>query len=417
MEQYRLYLAMAPVAALFTIGALVISVLQRRGAKSLFLEGFLLCSTMILALSFCELLSAKESNILRLSHYTYIFIAFGPVCWFLFAYQYGTGKRLSAKSPLLLLFVPPLVTIALAFADERLHLIWAERRLMEVGPLRINHVLRYGPWFWVHSIYSYLLFLVGAIVILKEFFDHYKIYRRQAFLVIGGTAIPLLFNALYIARVFPGLRRDFSPLALALSGILFSLSIVKYRLLELNPPPRQEWAELIEDGILIVNAEGRIVDANKAAALLLDSTVAELLGSSVEEVLPGYSASEGAGSTRQLREPPLVVYSRPISKKGNGEEGVCISLRRAPESSSEGEPAPASIPSEPDDDLALSPRELEVARLLAAGLSIKQIGAQLFISTNTVKTHERHIMKKTHARDREALARLLRSPKSEANHP
>lgn len=39
------------------------------------------------------------------------------------------------------------------------------------------------------------------------------------------------------------------------------------------------------------------------------------------------------------------------------------------------------------EDLGLSNRELEVLELMALGCSNKEIGSQLFVSTNTVKTH------------------------------
>ena len=42
----------------------------------------------------------------------------------------------------------------------------------------------------------------------------------------------------------------------------------------------------------------------------------------------------------------------------------------------------------------LSPRELEVLRAVAAGKSNKEIGAQLFISEGTVKTHVESLLKK-----------------------
>lgn len=55
----------------------------------------------------------------------------------------------------------------------------------------------------------------------------------------------------------------------------------------------------------------------------------------------------------------------------------------------------------------LSPREAEVARLLALGLSNKEIGRDLAISDNTVHVHRQHVMEKTGAGSAAELARLI----------
>jgi DNA-binding NarL/FixJ family response regulator len=51
---------------------------------------------------------------------------------------------------------------------------------------------------------------------------------------------------------------------------------------------------------------------------------------------------------------------------------------------------------------ALSERELDVLRLIAAGASNRETAAQLFISESTVKTHLLHIYEKLGVRDRAA---------------
>jgi DNA-binding NarL/FixJ family response regulator len=52
----------------------------------------------------------------------------------------------------------------------------------------------------------------------------------------------------------------------------------------------------------------------------------------------------------------------------------------------------------PPDDLTT--REVEVLKLIAAGLSNREIAASLVVSAATVKTHVNHIFQKTGARDR-----------------
>ena len=54
----------------------------------------------------------------------------------------------------------------------------------------------------------------------------------------------------------------------------------------------------------------------------------------------------------------------------------------------------------------LSPRELEVLRLIAEGLSNQEIGARLFLALDTVKGHNRRIFEKLEVQRRtEAIAR------------
>ncbi len=61
---------------------------------------------------------------------------------------------------------------------------------------------------------------------------------------------------------------------------------------------------------------------------------------------------------------------------------------------------------------ALSERQREVLRLLAEGLSYEEIGAQLFISANTVKFHVRSIFLRLGVRNRLAAARMYEQMRS-----
>jgi DNA-binding NarL/FixJ family response regulator len=81
--------------------------------------------------------------------------------------------------------------------------------------------------------------------------------------------------------------------------------------------------------------------------------------------------------------------------------GLTLTRKRSPAS------AQASASSEPfivdeqrQAELGITPRELEILRLIAAGLSNREIAERLFVSENTVKTHSSRVFDKLGARRR-----------------
>jgi DNA-binding NarL/FixJ family response regulator len=70
-----------------------------------------------------------------------------------------------------------------------------------------------------------------------------------------------------------------------------------------------------------------------------------------------------------------------------------------------------------DDPLGtLSERQMQVLVLLADGCSYEEIGARLFISLNTVKSHMRSIFLRLGVRNRMAASRVLANRKSSLTH-
>lgn len=70
-------------------------------------------------------------------------------------------------------------------------------------------------------------------------------------------------------------------------------------------------------------------------------------------------------------------------------------------------------PSNPNLE-ALSARELEIAELVARGLTTGQISSELFISQNTVKQHLKRMFQKIHVHNRAQLVAALWNPEDEA---
>ena len=73
------------------------------------------------------------------------------------------------------------------------------------------------------------------------------------------------------------------------------------------------------------------------------------------------------------------------------------------------ESAPANVASDHASAGVLGEREADVARLVADGLSNKEIGARLFISERTVESHVRNILNKLGFNSRAQIASWMSS--------
>ena len=94
-------------------------------------------------------------------------------------------------------------------------------------------------------------------------------------------------------------------------------------------------------------------------------------------------------------------FKRAISRRSASNAGEPIANEPAPQ------PAPAAAS---NGTSGLSPRELDVLRLLPRGMTNQQIARELVVSEPTVATHVRHILQKTGAANRaEAAAYAVRN--------
>ena len=110
----------------------------------------------------------------------------------------------------------------------------------------------------------------------------------------------------------------------------------------------------------------------------------------------GYVLKDVAG-------PDLLAAIHTVFEGGSllNQEVVARFLRRLAADAEQAAAGPAAAAVGPD---RLTPREVEVLRLIAAGLSNREIAARLSVTVATVKTHLEHILQKMQVSDRTQAA-------------
>ena len=114
-------------------------------------------------------------------------------------------------------------------------------------------------------------------------------YRRQANVVLVASLLPLVGNALYNLGVFGPRAPDPAPFLFVIFTYVLVWGIFRLRLLDLVPVARGALVAQMVDGVAVLDREGRVADANPAAAALIGVRRQDLLGRYLEEVLPQVS--------------------------------------------------------------------------------------------------------------------------------
>ncbi|MGC9400434.1 MAG: histidine kinase N-terminal 7TM domain-containing protein [Anaerolineae bacterium] len=235
----------------------------------------------------------------------YLGIVVIPVGWFLFIAEYlGMRDFMWPYSVKWLLVIPALTLVALA-TNPWHHLFWRSLVLRPCGEniyLEAEHTL----FFWLHTVYSNLLLLGSAVMLLRALLRSHSFYRAQVLVMMGALLFPWASNILYLTDAMPCALRDPTPLAFLLTGVITTVGTLRFRWLDLVPVARAVVLETMHDGVIVVDGQERIVDLNPAAAAAFGDAVQALIGKPISDRLPVWTEIADAGSP-ELEVPESVV--------------------------------------------------------------------------------------------------------------
>lgn len=145
------------------------------------------------------------------------------------------------------------------------------------------------------------------------------------------------------------------------------------------------------------------VEAGASGFLLKDAEPEDLL-SAVRTVGESASVISPKSTARLLRHVREMGTGEELdgSASTEGMDGECVCDKGANRECASGDGTQGNSDASADFGLVepLTPRELEILRLMAKGKSNQEISTELFISLPTVKTHVGKVLLKTNSRDR-----------------
>ena len=277
MNQYTLFLTLAPLALVASVGIIAYGWRQRDKPLARNMAVLMLPPCGYLVTNSLELLDPTARGTMFWAKAGYWFAPLVPIVWVAFALEYtGRYHWLDARRSWAILILP-LITAALAQTNELHHLIWTSVTFpVRDGFLTLS--VTYGPWFWVHLTYSYLLIVTGILLVVSEFIVNFHVFGRQSIWILAGIGVPFVANLIYTFQLIPGWRKDYSPIGFACTGIVIFVGIFRYRLVNLMPIARSLVMDYMDDGICVLDRTGLIIDVNQALTGIVGNAVEDLVG-------------------------------------------------------------------------------------------------------------------------------------------
>jgi PAS domain S-box-containing protein len=294
--QYHPFLWPLVVAAAISIG-LSLFAWRRRWAPGAVPFTLLMLAVAWWSVGYAlELGSADLEAKVIWSNLNFLGIVTVPASWLAFAAQYTNRQNWLTRRNLTLLTIEPVILLLLIWTDG-IHALFRTSMALDTSTGFVMLAPTYGVAFWVHAVYSYLLLLIGTILLFRAFIRSPEPYRGQAGVMLLGALVPWVGNALHIFRLTPFPHLDLTPFAFTLTGFVLAWGLFRYRLLDIVPVARRVVIESMDDGVIVLDLQNRVLDLNLAAARIMDREASDVFGQPIDEVLSarhsGVSQAEG----------------------------------------------------------------------------------------------------------------------------
>lgn len=276
------------------INALVASVAWQRRGSTLARTYF---SLMMVAATFYAAVAAMEAGSVAIADKifwsTLEYVGSGgiAVLFLLFAEAFAYERSRFNARQLVRLSLWPLLNVILVATNAWHHWVWTAV-VPGLSPSN-SAVYEHGPgYFWILSC-IYLYGLRSFQLLAHSAFSGGPLRRRQALFLWLGSLFPYLSGVLYSLQITP-VGLNLTPMSFMATGLFSFWVLFRIGVFDAVPLAREMLIEQLQDGVIVVDLQHRIVDINPQGRSLtrlkesyLGRSLHEAL-SSVPELLTNY---------------------------------------------------------------------------------------------------------------------------------
>ncbi len=212
---------------------------------------------------------------LFVDYIVYPFVALSPVALFYTAVSMYSGTEFKANRKYILLFVIPFLTLFIIWTNQLHHLFYQEYSINVQDTV-------FGPYFYIHSLYTYGLFAVDMYILIRNTVRHTGAFSMQTILISLGVLIPIILNILGMTVL--NMNIFATPISLFFTLVCMTIAIFKYDFLNITTVALKNIVNQMSDLYIILNRDYQVLDCNKPFEVAFNERKNQIVGKNIEEL-------------------------------------------------------------------------------------------------------------------------------------
>lgn len=149
----------------------------------------------------------------------------------------------------------------------------------------------YGPLFYYGFVpWAAGLLVVAATLLIRGMSQTPLVFRRRNGILLLASVVPMAGLAIYLSKTLPWQSFDPTFLCVSVAVLLCGYAVLRYHVLDVAPLARSAVIEYLADGVVVIDANDRVIDFNAAARSICPGLDRRVIGRKVSEAIPDQPA-------------------------------------------------------------------------------------------------------------------------------
>lgn len=197
----------------------------------------------ILPLIFQIIFSKSGMKSLYFDYVTYIGLVLVPILFFAFSREYSGIKN--ANKNLKYYFIIPLISLLVIWTSDF-------HKLFYVQYSTIISEVEFGPYFYIHMIYTYGILILAFINVIITSIRKSGFLSLTTFLLISGALAPLIPNVLGSFKII-SISIYVTPISFIFTSVLYYIAVFNLKALNITPIALRTVINNMSDAFIVVS--------------------------------------------------------------------------------------------------------------------------------------------------------------------